>query len=249
MKLLIIECGNSKLSAAVEHQAKLLNPKPEFVSSMTLDMERVNIPEVKRMLQHLAPDTIVLNPPSIVPDERVFNALVKEIARAVSILNGRLLFISSVEVLGDATTRSEAGVSLPHTEVGTFLLMAETQIESATSRYYILRIPYTTENLAVPEWISWTKSIYGNEWRPNKDTWITLATIEDIAKIVLEKIQTGWFGRYHVTPGDQILLSNLIEAPWNKTGRPIDRSITSRYSWTMKSTKAIWAQLVAECAA
>src|SRR5277367_6840396 len=185
MKLLVIECGTSKLSAAVEAQAKTLNPKPEFVSSMTLDMKRVNIPEVKRMLQHLAPDTIVLNPPSIVPDELVFNPLVREIARVVSILSGRLLFVSSVEVLGDAVLRSEASVPLSYSEAGAFLLMAEAQIESATSRSYIFRVPYTEESVAVQRWISWAKGSR-KEWDPSADTRLTLADTTELAKIITD---------------------------------------------------------------
>jgi hypothetical protein len=99
------------------------------------------------------------------------------------------------------------------------------------------------------EWVKWVNSQVGNEWTPNKDGFITLANIEDIAKITLERVQTGWFGKYHVTPNDHILLSDVIKAPWNERRKIPFWDLQSRYNWKMEPTKAIWDRLVAACAA
>ena len=122
MRLLIIECGDSKLSSAISVVAASLRPKPNMVSTMNLHLNRMNFPEFKHMLYHLALDTIALNPPSDVAECVGWAAVVNEVARHSEVTSGRVLFVSSFEVLGDSYQRMEDAIEMPESDYGMFLI-------------------------------------------------------------------------------------------------------------------------------
>ena len=244
MKILIISEANSLLPAALEAEAKELKPQPEDIQTLTLDMKHIRFPELKIILNHQAPDVIILNPPAEPTNEAVFGQLIKELTRYSSIMSAKIMLISSVEVLGDTTPpRSEVAIPLPNSEMGTFLRMAETRLESETSRYYIFRLPYTLESPRVKEWLSWTEPAEDPAWPPRPDTIVTLASIPEVAPIILERIQSGWYGKYHVTPNNCVAIKYLISGvTFNQIGRVADRSLFSKYAWPLSLTQDVWAK-------
>jgi len=242
MRILIISEANSLLPAALEAEAKKLKPQPEDIQTLTLDMKHIRFPELKIILNHQAPDVIILNPPAEPTNEAIFGQLIKELTRYSSIMSAKIMLISSVEVLGDTTPRSEVAIPLPNSEMGTFLRMAETRLESETSRYYIFRLPYTLESPRVKEWLSWTEPAKDPAWPPRPDTIITLASMPEVAPIILERIQSGWYGKYHVTPNDSVSIKYLISGVDNfwTIGKVTDNSLASKYTWALGPTCYTW---------
>jgi hypothetical protein len=243
MRLLIVECGESKLPVVLSTQANQMKPRPEVISTVNLNMEKINIPEFKGLLRDLAPDTIVLNPPGSPADK--FPELVKEVARQVEISSGRVLFRSSVEVLGDAYSRTEVAIPLPYSEMGVFLHGAENSLLGSTSRSYVMRFPYTIESEEVSAWLEWADPQKLTQ-PDNKDAIVNLVDLEDMAKVILTRIQMGWYGLYHATPNDQVTVYELLEVDAKYRDKLPDHTLDSRYIWDMKSSKEVWAQLYAK---
>jgi hypothetical protein len=242
MKILIIECGSSKLPTAITTAASKMIPKPEGISVMNIALERFNISEFKHMLFHLAPDAIILDPPSDIHiswSEQNWYLLLQETIRHVNMLSSKLVFVSSVEVLGDTIPRTETTVVLPYSDEGLMLYSTETMIESRTSRYYIMRFPNTVENSSVRRWAASQKMVGANES-------FTLINLEDMAKSIIDKIQTGWFGKYHVTPNDYLTLSDLIQLEWDTTKQTPNYGLMSKYTWKVAKTREVWDKLVEE---
>ena len=240
MRLLIIECGNSKLSVEISKFVQLIKPKPELVSTMTLNMERLNVPEFKHTLYQLAPDIIVFNPPTEPIGSQAWSNLIREIVRHTEVSSGKIVFVSSVDVLGDSYQRTEDAVEMPVDDYGNFLQCAETQIET-TPRHFIIRLPYTTENKQVLSWV--LPSINGEGATIMKDNqFFTLISIEEAAKEIAGRIQTGLYGKYHITPSDRIALSDLVEMEALKSRIP-DRSLFSKYKWSVQPSVVTWSAL------
>jgi len=124
--------------------------------------------------------------------------------------------------------------------MGTFLRMAETRLESETSRYYIFRLPYTLESPRVKEWLSWTEPAEDPAWPSRPNTIVTLASIPEVAPIILERIQSGWYGKYHVTPNDGRMLFDLIRGMGWGINRIPDHSLISKYTWPLSKTDDVW---------
>lgn len=240
MRLLIIECGESKLSSEITAVAGELKPKPIMISTMNVSLDRLKLAEFKRMLYHSAPDTIVVNPPDVEPEPNQNNwtALLNETLRYIGVTSGRLLFISSVEVLGDAYQRTEDAVAMPASDYGIFLHTSEMLVEESTPCHYILRLPYTAENKEVLAWIAEP----GNAAEVFGDQWFTLITLKDIAKVIVERIQTGLYGKYHASPNDRLALSDLVATQIPQI-RILDRSLSSKYTWPIQSSAQTWAGL------
>lgn len=236
MRLLIVETGISTLPAAIKKIAEKLHPKPDMVSIMNLHLERLNISEFKHMLYHLAPDTIILNPPDETPGLNNWGNLLKEVIRHVSVTSGRLLFVSSFEVLGDSHQRTEDAIEMPLSNLGTFLFRAETMVQEGTARHYIIRLPYITEDKRILAWL------HGDT--DYKDQWFNLITIEDAAKAIVARIQTGLYGKYHITPNDRLSLSDLVDCGVSET-RILDKTLSSKYAWSTGSSEAAWYKLKA----
>lgn len=234
MRLLIIECGTSQLAGSIADQANKLRPKPAMISTMNVVLPQFNAPEFKRTLFYLAPDVIILDPPTEVPDAGKWESLVKETIRHTDIVSGRLVFVSSVEVLGDAQLRTEAATEMPYSDIGVFLQAAETVIREQLSSHYILRFPYTEEHEKVKGWLQHSSSsVHDNEM-------FTLALINEMAATIMDKVQSGWFGTYHVTPNDMVLLSNLLGTTCNETIRVPNRSLFSKHAWKLMHSEAVW---------
>jgi dTDP-4-dehydrorhamnose reductase len=242
MKLLIIECGTSKLPGAISAEVAKLKPKPESVSTMNITLERFNVPEFKNMLFHLSPDIIILDPPTTIEDDwsdLKWTALIKEVVRHNEMMSGRLVFVSSVAVLGDAQLRTEACTVMPSHAWATMLHAAEMLIEATTSRHYIMRFPDTMEDPGMRTRAQGTFIVGANES-------FTLIGLQDMAAAIVEKMQTGWFGKYHVTPNDYITLSDLVEFDWDKTKQVPNYSLMSKYDWKVAKSRAVWDRLVTE---
>ena len=240
MRILIIECGTSLLPLALEAEAKKLKPQPE-VASMGVNLKYIKFPEFKVALNHQAPDVIILDPPAEPSNEATFGQLIKELTRYSSIMSAKIMLISSVEVLGDTTPRSEVAIPLPNSEMGTFLRMAETRLETETSRYYIFRLPYTLESPRVKEWLSWTEPAEDPAWPPRPDTLVTFASISEVAPIILDRIQSGWYGKYHVTPNDVVSIRFLLsDVAFSTIGKVTDNSLASKYTWALSPTAYTW---------
>lgn len=244
MRLLIIECGSSKIAAAITAVAMTLRPKADMVSTMNLDLERFQAAEFKHMLYHLAPDTIILNPPDFVVVSPNWATLLKEITRHAEVTSGRVLFISSVEVLGDSYQRTEDAVEMPHSELGMFLQPSETEIENGTPRHYIIRLPYTVENKQVLSWVDSTYSSDGREVIKDNQLF-TLITLEDAAKAIVDRIQTGLYGKFHITPNDQLALSDLVAMEVPQTKIP-NQTLRSKYHWNSTPSEVVWDELYKE---
>jgi hypothetical protein len=228
------------LPLALTTEAAKLYPKPE-IDTLTLNLKYVKFPELKLVLNQQAPDVIILNPPAEPANEAVFGQLIKELTRYSSIMSAKIMLMSSVEVLGDTTPRSEVAIPLPNSEMGTFLRMAETRLETETSRYYIFRLPYTLESPRVKEWLSWTEPAEDPSWPPRPDTVVTFASIPEVAPIVLERIQSGWYGKYHVTPNDSVSIRYLISGvTFSTIGKVTDNSLASKYTWALSPTPYTW---------
>lgn len=238
MRLLIIECSNSKLPAAITLAAGKMIPKPEMISTMNIDLSRFNVPEFKSMLNHLAPDTIVLNPPTIVPDNNKWVALVQEALRNSNIMSGRLFFISNSEALGDSENRTEGTIEMPYSDIGTFIHMSETMIESYTSRHYIVRFPYTIEHPLVHKWVY-------DKPDPDTNQQFTLISLSDIAQSIIDMIQTGWFGKFHVTPNDFLVLSHVTDLEWDRSKKITNYGVLiSRQTWKVATSREVWNKLI-----
>jgi hypothetical protein len=225
VRLLIIECGNSKLPTAISLAAQALKPKPEMVSVMNLHMEKLNIPEFKHMLYHLAPDSIILNPPAEPISGQVWSDLVREVLRHSEVMSGKVLLISSFEVLGDSYQRNEDAVEMPVSDYGVFLQCVETQFETSPT-HFIMRLPYFEV--------------------PKDPQYFTLISLEDAAKALLDKLETGRYGKYHVTPNDKLfhdeLETNLVAKEAFGFRIP-ERSLYSKYNWEVKSSKETFSRL------
>lgn len=240
MRIIIIECGTSLLPAALEAEAKKLHPEPS-IETLTVNLKYIKFPEFKMTLNHQAPDVIILNPPAEPANEAVFGQLIKELTRYSSIMSAKILLVSSVEVLGNTTPRSEVAIPLPNSEMGTFLRMAETRLQSETSRYYIFRLPFTLESPRVKEWLSWTEPAENPAWPPRPDTKVTLVSMPEVAPIILDRIQSGWYGLYHVTPNDLVPVRYLITGvTFDAIGKVADASLLSKYSWPLSRTQDVW---------
>lgn len=244
MKLLIIEVGKSKLPAAISAAASKMIPKPESISTMNIVLEKFNVPEFKNMLFHLSPDIIILDPPDEIDNnwnDLKWTALVREVIRHVEVLTARVVLVSSVDILGDAQLRTETAVELPYGDRAIMLLSAETMIQEGTSRYYLMRFPDTTEDSSIRGWAG----THPEEYCGANETF-TLISLEDMASSIIDKVQTGWFGKYHVSPNDFLTLSDLVEIDWDKSKKIPDYSLLSRYNWRVAKSKDTWNKLVAE---
>ena len=241
VKILTIEAGDSKLPLFISAAAAKMKPKPEAISTMTIDLERFNVPAFKKDIFHLAPDTIILDPPHWEPNLIKWGALLAETLRHVDISNGRLILVSSVDVLGDAQLRTEGAVETPFSDRGVFLQSSEALIESSTSRHYIMWFPYTTESTFARAWTSEIKPVIGN----NNEIF-TLINLEDMADSILGQAETGWFGKFHITPNDFLTLYDLIKMQWSQTKRIPDHSLASKYNWKVAKSKDVWDKLVKE---
>lgn len=244
MRLLIIECGDSKLAAAINVAAATIKPRPEMVGTMNLNMDRLNVPEFKHMLYHLAPDSIILNPPQEVVTYPSWVQLLRECVRHTQVTSGKLMFVSSFEALGDTYQRTEDAVELPTSEYGMFLQPTETEIENCPSAF-IVRLPYTTESKVVLKWIKAVSGTFDGRDIIKDNQLFTLISIEDAAKAMLDRLQTGLYGKYHITPGDRLALSDLVEMEVPQSRIP-DRSLLSKYRWTVESSANTWSRLCQE---
>lgn len=245
MRLLIIECGSSSLPAELTTVVSKQRPKAEMISTMNLSMEKINIPEFKRMLIHLMPDHIVLLPPERITENPTFVQVLREVTRQVEMMTGRVLFVSSVDVLGDAPLRTESANEVPYSDIGCFLGAAEATIEQGTSRHYIMRFPYTVESAEFKQWLSWANpNTIPFMPAPADNKTVTFARVSDIAETIAHQIQTGWFGKFHATPNDSVLLSSLISNDhWDTHTRVADRSLASKHTWrSMSPSQAIWIE-------
>lgn len=240
MRLLLVECGESKLCSIISVLAGQQKPKPEMISTVNINMEKVNIPEFKKMLRDLASDTIIINPPSSPADK--FNELVKEAARQTEISSGRDLLVSSVEVLGDAFARTEVAIPLPFSKMGIFLHGAENTLLGSQWRSYVIRFPYSEESKQVKLWLDWAdpKRLARPE---NQDAIVNLVCLEDMAKVILTRLETGWYGLYHATPNDQVTIYELLEIDAKYRNRLPERTLDSKYIWDMKPSREVWAHL------
>lgn len=243
MRLLIIECGNSKLPAAITTVALAMRPKPELVSTMTVTVDRLQPAEFKYMVYHLTPDTIILNPSDQVETSPNWIYILRELVRHTQVTGGKLLFVSSVEVLGDVYQRTEDAIEMPCSEYGMFLQPSETEIEESPS-HFIVRLPYTTENKKVLEWVKSASQSDGREVIHDNQLF-TLISIPDAAKAIIDRIETGLYGKYHVTPGDKLALSNLVALEIPTTRIP-DQSLLSKYRWQVEPSGVTWSHLVQE---
>jgi hypothetical protein len=241
MRLLFVECGDSRLSGLVSALAGQQKPKPDMISTVNIHMERANIPEFKKMLRDLSPDVMIINPPSAPSDK--FLGLVKEVARQTEISSGRCLLVSSVEVLGDAQNRTELAVPLPYSDIGILLLGAENLLLGSTSRSFVLRFPYSTESSLFQSWLSCANPQESLE-ADIKDKMITLACPDDMAKVILTRLETGWYGLYHPTPADALPISEIlnIQDP-DRDKRIPDYTLQSRTKWfDMRPSRKVWAE-------
>lgn len=248
MRLLIVECGNSKLPIAITTKASSLRPKPEMISTMNVNVEKLNVPEFKNMLNHLYPDVVIINPPEAPTTNSAWAQLLIDIARHVEVVTGRVLFVSSVEVLGDTHKRTEDGVEMPYSDLGTFLFASEGALSKRTSRCYIIRFPYTEESAQVKQWIHWADP---NQigWAPSAsdDVTFNLVTLEDMATVIVNRIQSGWYGKFHAAPVDTLLLSKLLtHAEFPGTSKVPNRTLISKSAWNMTSSELIWEGLLSK---
>lgn len=248
MRLLILQCGIGSMPAALSEAAAKMRPKPAVISTMTLDLSRVNIPEMKHMFNHLAPDTIVVLPPKIAEPTSNFQIVLTEVIRQVNIQSGRVMLVSSVEAIGDATQRTEVGVSMAYSEMGSFLLMAETQIEANTSRHYIVRLPLTKEDATLNEWLE----VADPNARllvpsPIQNAAFNLVDIHEVAEQLMQRLESGWFGRFHMSPNDTAILSELlVNYDWKEEERVPERTLMSKYTWKLTPSEDLWDRWLEE---
>ena len=241
MKLLTIECGDSKLPSAITLAADKIKPKPQANISMNVDVERFSVPAFKNELFHWAPDIIVLDPPAWEPNLMKWGALLAETIRHTTVVSGRLVFVSGVDVLGDSQLRTEGAIAMPFTDRGEFLHTSEMLIETSLSSHYIMRFPNTIEDYSIRGKAGPHTPLYrGANER------FTIINLEDMAKCIIEKAQTGWYGKYHVTPNDSLILSEVINLEYDKTKRIPDYSLASKYDWPVSKSKDVWDKLVKE---
>lgn len=240
MKLLIINCGFKYLPDAIHDAVSKGSAANGSIYMMTINLAKFNRAMFKKTLMDFSPTTIILIPPECptwlgILDELTLQLedLLLEVTRAISIFSGKLILISSVDVLGDATSRTENSVITPYSVYGDYLYIAETQIQGYAN--IILRIPLLTTNDDVLELVK--KSIYRNT-NENSDIpncLITLADPKEIAKVVDRYVlESGTRGIKHITPNDSIELAQLIEC--NKEGRTIDSSLGTSYKLEKLST-------------
>ena len=237
----VVDCtGGGKLSKTLLEQANKLNPKAETVSMMALSMDKVNVPEVKRMLNHLTPDTLVVIPPAK-PSGPAFMSVLREAVRQTEMVSGRIVLVSSYEAIGDASNRSEATIPFASDEYGDALYAAEVLVQTNTGRGYIMRFPHFTDSPFVKEAVDIATKVTFIDGL--KDVEFTLCDNEDVARLILAQVQTGWFGLYHVTPNDRLLLSKVSG---HDTGdkRVPDHSLSSKYTWKMKSSQELWKRAI-----
>lgn len=221
MKLLIIECGTSKLPEAIKEAAGKLIPKPESISTMNITLATLNVPELKNMLFHLAPNVIILDPPTEVAhnwNDSRWTGLLKEVIRHNEIMSGKLVLVSSVEVLGDAQPRTESVIPMPESDRALMLHSAEMIIEANTSRHYIMRFPH----LAPPKGVES----------------FTLITLDGIASTILSQVETGWFGKYHVSPNDFIMIYTHLTGKENI--KVPDHTLLSRHTWKLAKSREVF---------
>ena len=250
MRLLIIDCSAGVLAPAIAEAAGKLRPKPEAISTMSVCLERLQLPEAKRMMQHLYMDHLIVIPPASIEHpaatehSNLFNNLLREVTRQVSITSGKICLVSSVEVIGDATQRTEAAIGMAYSDIGILLESAEGLIRITTDRHFILRFPYFTTNMLIGDWIGKANpSLQSVAWA-RRDIKFGLCHVEDVVKIIVEQLQTGWFGTFNVTPNDYLQLSKLMNV--QEGGRPEDMTLMSRYSWQMTPSQKLWDKLMKE---
>lgn len=238
MRLLIIQCAGSILTNTIKTEADKLIPKPEAISSMVLNLPKLNLPEFKYMLVHLQPDTVIIDPPrgSGYTQAESFKAMLIETIRQAKVNNGRIALISSVLAIGDSQLRAEGAVEFPFDPYGMLLHESEMLLEKELVHHYILRFPHIIGQYPTNIWSNLSFSI-------NTDRVVNFCCVEDMAKIIMAKVQTGWYGKYHVTPNDELLLSQLGKKV-NNLGKPLNDSLMSRYSWQMRSSHDLWHEIV-----
>lgn len=242
MKVCLVECGSSKLLARLSAAADKMKPKPEL-SVIQLNMAKFRAPEYKNALYSLAPDVIIINPPNIEidgsPDPTDWAHVIAHAVRHSTMMSGKLVFISSVEAIGDGLPRTEICTAMPDTDQGIFLQASEMLIEPNLSRHFTLRFPYTSETPRVANWI------HGNPTGKENEIF-TLTSTSAVAYTILDVIQGGWFGTFHPTPGDSLLLSTLLpDNPWDLTIKVPNRSLASKIPWAnMPKSRDIWDDLM-----
>jgi dTDP-4-dehydrorhamnose reductase len=246
MKLLIIEAGTSKLPSIIVHQAGFLRPSIENTTVMNIDVHRLNIPAFKHTLSNLIPDVVILHPPYLddtkeVPDK--WTQLVLEIARHTEMLYGKLLLISSVDVLGDSQIRNEDAITMPFNANGELLQRTEHFIEQRTWRHYIMRFPFTIED---PMILRLMKEVKECKYLRRKDDMkFNLIGLEDMARIILERVQLGWYGKYHPTTQDVLETREVCNRDdIDENSRTPDRTLTSKHDWSIVDSKDTWNNLI-----
>jgi hypothetical protein len=127
---------------------------------------------------------------------------------------------------------------MPITDRGTMLQTTESLLEATTSRYYITRFPYTTEDYRVSAWVN-------GHPQPEEDEVFTLTTLDDMAREILTIVDTGWFGKFHITPNDSLCLSGVHPDMQTDPDRRVpDRSLKSRTTRKMTFSSVIWKKLL-----
>lgn len=252
MKLLIIEFANSAISKALNTQAVASRPKPEFISTMNLSTEKLNVEEFKNMVRHLHPDTIIINAPETVPLGTKWYDFLRTVCKQVEILSGKVMFLSRSEALGDGSPRTEACKEMPVSDTEDWLLQSEQYIEKSTSRHFIMRLPFLEDSGSVRQWLHWHQTADQVSFiDPGSDQNVTLGYSSEVASVLLEQVQSGLFGKYHITPNDKVMLSTLVNhlswAPRRQASRMLDASLASKYTWrTLSPSLKIWERLVKE---
>jgi dTDP-4-dehydrorhamnose reductase len=256
VKLLTINCGIGTLDSELALAASKQKPKLEAFTSLNVNLVAFNKPALKNTLSQTVADVIVIIPNRF--DEGVlfwnsnFHELVKEVAKSAETFSGRVALVSSVKVLGDAATRTEITREMPMGSYGVYLKQAEEMIASTTPRHYIFRLPHTIEDPEVLDWLDrdymdWLNRDYHDtaavNFAQHENQLFTIARLDELAKIILLRVDSGWYGRYHLSPNDCVQLFDLVDRQWDGQRVP-DRSLLSSYTWGLTPSGIVWNQLV-----
>lgn len=241
MRLLIVDCGASRLCAELTMRAVKWAPKPEFCMTIHANMNSFNRPAFKKQLNELAPDMIMVIPEPYYANTdfhgKELVALMEEVVRTTEINSGKVAFFSNADAIGLSQLRSENAIPIPTEPYGLYLLDGE-NVARNTPRHYIFRTPYLLEDVRIQTWIVGSFNL--DKWLPQTDNLLfTVANQEEIARTSLLKIEDGWFGTFHLSPNDRVELFILMEMERDDFRIP-DRSLTSSQHWRLSPSEILW---------
>lgn len=209
MKVLITG-ANGQLGLALQAQLKEIGNKIQVIATDYKNLDIINLKQVKAELLLVKPDVVINCAAHTAVDkceEDIENAYKinaigpKNLAIVCDQIGAKLVQVSTDYVFDgkDPTPRREDDVTRPQSIYGSSKLLGEEYVKAFCKKHFIIRTAwlYGEGNNFVRTMLKLAET--NNELKVVNDQWGSPTSTKDLAKVIIELMQTEYYGTFHGT--------------------------------------------------